>query len=227
MPTAAATRKRKQKELFPHKVTSVTEIIPGVYDFQIERQFDFIPGQVVAVAISHDDEPRLYSIASATTDSRMRLLFDINPRGLLTPKLPLMAPGDTLLVSIPFGRFTATHDAAWWIATGTGIAPFISMALSGYHMDKQLLHGARTPAEFYFADLFKEKLVERYLRFATVENSPEIQKGRLTTYLRTLEELPLDIKYYLCGNANMVVEVRDILIEKKVPFANIVSEIYF
>ncbi len=219
--------KRKQKELFPHTVTSVSEIIPGVYDFQIERQFNFIPGQVVAVALSSDDEPRLYSIASASNDLRMRLLFDINPKGLLTPKLPLMVPGDTLLVSAPFGRFTATHDAAWWIATGTGIAPFISMALSGYEGNKKLLHGARTPTEFYFADLFKEKLKDQYLRFATIENNLEINEGRLTTYLRTLEELPLNIKYYLCGNANMVVEVRDILIEKRVPFANIIAEIYF
>ena len=33
--------------------------------------------------------------------------------------------------------------------------------------------------------------------------------------------------YYLCGSADMVVEVRDILIGKGIPFGHIISEIYF
>jgi ferredoxin--NADP+ reductase len=36
-----------------------------------------------------------------------------------------------------------------------------------------------------------------------------------------------DVKYYLCGKALMVVEVRDLLIEKGVDYANIIAEIYF
>jgi ferredoxin-NADP reductase len=219
--------KRKQKELFPHKVVGKTEIVPGVFDLRINRDFDFLPGQVVAVALSAEAEPRLYSIASATTEPYFRLLFDVNPQGLLTPELATLNTGDTLQVSAPFGRFTATHDPAWWIATGTGIAPFISMAESGYHDNKTLLHGARTPAEFYFADLFQQKLAANYHRFATREEGPGIHQGRLTNYLKSLNELPTDIKYYLCGNANMVVQVRDILLGKNVPFENIVAEIYF
>ena len=35
------------------------------------------------------------------------------------------------------------------------------------------------------------------------------------------------LKYYLCGSAEMVVEIRDILIEKGIPFDRIISEIYF
>lgn len=35
------------------------------------------------------------------------------------------------------------------------------------------------------------------------------------------------LKYYLCGSADMVVEARDILISKGIPFGNIISEIYF
>ncbi len=219
--------KRKQKELFPHTVMGKTEIAPGVFDLRINRDFDFLAGQVVAVALSHEAEPRLYSIASATTATYIRLLFDVNPQGVLTPELANLVPGDPLLVSAPFGRFLATEKPAWWIATGTGIAPFISMVESGFLANKTLLHGARTPSEFYFADLFKEKLTDRYHRFATREHGPGINQGRLTHYLKSLNELPTDIIYYLCGNANMVVEVRDILVGKKVPFENIVAEIYF
>jgi ferredoxin--NADP+ reductase len=37
----------------------------------------------------------------------------------------------------------------------------------------------------------------------------------------------MDQKYYLCGSAEMVVESREILISKGIPFNNIVAEIYF
>nr|NQU89377.1 oxidoreductase [Bacteroidota bacterium] len=51
--------------------------------------------------------------------------------------------------------------------------------------------------------------------------------GRITKWLSEAESLPINRKYYLCGSAEMVVEVRDILIEKNVPYGNIVAEIYF
>jgi len=35
------------------------------------------------------------------------------------------------------------------------------------------------------------------------------------------------LKYYICGSADMVVEARDILISKGIPFGSIISEIYF
>jgi ferredoxin--NADP+ reductase len=39
--------------------------------------------------------------------------------------------------------------------------------------------------------------------------------------------LPTDENYYLCGSSEMVVETRDILVDKGVPFGNIIAEIYF
>jgi ferredoxin--NADP+ reductase len=51
--------------------------------------------------------------------------------------------------------------------------------------------------------------------------------GRVTQYLEDAEDLPMDQKYYLCGSAEMVVESREILISKGIPFNNIVAEIYF
>jgi NAD(P)H-flavin reductase len=40
-------------------------------------------------------------------------------------------------------------------------------------------------------------------------------------------ELPAGHRYLLCGSARMVVEVRDLLIARGVPFEDIVAEIYF
>lgn len=219
--------KRKQKELYPVRVLRKKEIAPGVFTLETEKQFDFIPGQVVAIAMDKEEEPRLYSIASGNNASHIRILFDINPEGLLTPRLTTLKPGDHILMSEPFGRFLGTEEPAWWIATGTGIAPFISMAESGLGKNKTLLHGARTSAEFWFSEYFSESMPENYLRFASRETVPEIQTGRLSHWLNTQSNLPTNIKYYLCGSANMVVEVRDILVSKGIPFENVVAEIYF
>ncbi len=220
-------QKRKQKELYPVRVLSKKEIAPGVFTLETEKQFDFIPGQVVAIAMDKKEEPRLYSIASGNNANHIRILFDVNPEGLLTPGLAAIQPGDYLLMSSPFGRFLGTEEPAWWIATGTGVAPFISMAESGLGKNKTLLHGARTSGEFWFSDYFTETMQENYLRFASRETVPGIQTGRLTQWLNMQSNLPTNIKYYLCGSANMVVEVRDILVSKGIPYENVIAEIYF
>ena len=219
--------KRKQKPLFPTKILSNNEIAPGIFTLEAEKKFDFTPGQVVAVALNHDEEPRLYSIASGHQKKHIRLLFDINPGGLLTPRLSQLLPGEEILMSEPFGRFLGSPEPAWWIATGTGIAPFVSMAESGLFNNKTLLHGARKPSDFWFSDLFAEQMGEHYLRFATREGGPGVMDGRLSHWLNIQTNLPTNIKYYLCGNANMVIEVRDILVNKGVPFENVIAEIYF
>jgi ferredoxin--NADP+ reductase len=219
--------KRKQKELYPARILRKTEIAPGVFTIKTEKKFDFIPGQVVAIAMDKEEEPRLYSIASGNNANHIRILFDVNIEGLLTPRLAALKPDDYLLMSEPFGRFIATEEPAWWIATGTGIAPFISMAESGFEKNKTLLHGARTSGEFWFSDYFTETMHENYLRFASRETVHGIQSGRLTQWLNTQNYFPTNIKYYLCGSANMVVEVRDILVRKGVLYDNIVAEIYF
>ncbi len=36
-----------------------------------------------------------------------------------------------------------------------------------------------------------------------------------------------ELRYYICGQAAMAVETRDLLIEKGIPFGNIFTEIYF
>ena len=218
---------RKQKELYPVRIVENKEIAPGIFTILTEKKFDFIPGQVVAIALSKNEEPRLYSIASGNNAEYIRILFDVNPKGLLTPRLSTRKPGDELLMSAPFGRFLGTQDPAWWIATGTGVAPFISMTESGLGTNKYLIHGARKSEEFWFSTYFREQLGDNYSRFATQSTAPGIHAGRLTNWLNTQNNLPNNIKYYLCGNANMVVEVRDILVSKGVPYENVVAEIYF
>ncbi|HSH20525.1 MAG TPA: hypothetical protein VLA03_08725, partial [Draconibacterium sp.] len=198
-----------------YELTNNEEISPGVHVISFLRDFDFIPGQVVKLAIDRNHAPRIYSICSGNKEKHIRILFNINDDGYLTPKLSAMIPGNRILVSKPYGSFVGANEKAFLIATGTGIAPFYSMILSGFAKNKTLLHGVRYLNQFYFEDELEEALDQNYIRCCSGESSCNTITGRVSDYLNTLKNLP-DVKYYLCGQALMVVEVRDILINKGV-----------
>ena len=209
------------------KVLRQKEIAPGVFVLSFLRPWDFSAGQVLGIGAHATDEARLYSIASGELDDEVDILYNINPDGKLTPWLAKVVTGDSIWVSEPFGSFTGSGEPAWWIASGTGIAPFRAMFRTGLTAGKKLIHGGRDLSSFYFSDDFTEVLKDNYVRCCSRETAAGIYSGRITHYLSGLNELPAGEKYYLCGSAEMVVEVRDILIAKGVPFDNIISEIYF
>jgi ferredoxin--NADP+ reductase len=203
------------------------EIAPDIYAISFRREFDFIPGQVLKITADNSVAPRMYSIASGTHDPDIQLIYDIKPEGQLTNILRNLKSGDKLLVSAPLGNFTWHEGKAWWIATGTGIAPFYSMLRSGSKKGVTLLHGVRKPENALFRDEFSEKLEDGYFPCCSGKFSDGMFKGRVTDYLLHCKILPVDANFYLCGSAEMVVDVRDLLIDRKVPFGNIYSEIYF
>ena len=214
-------------ELTKHKVLRQKEIAPGVFVLSFMRPWDFLAGQVVGISARETDDARLYSIASGELDDEVDILYDINPVGKLTPWMSRLNTADNIWVSKPFGSFTGTEGPGWWIASGTGIAPFRAMFRTGLNVGKKILHGGRTLDTFYFKDEFLPTFSDDYLRCCSREEGEGVFNGRLTRYLSEQETLPKDEKYYLCGSAEMVVEVRDILIDKGIPFDNIISEIYF
>lgn len=221
-----AVSKKKEPQLFPQIITDNQEISPGVHLIAFKRNTTFSPGQVVKIGIDSEHPPRIYSICSGNQEEEVRILFNIKEDGFLTPKLSAVIPGDTIWVSEPYGSFLATEEPAWWIATGTGIAPFYSMFRSGIDANKKLIHGVAQLNQFYFEDELEWAMGENYVRCCSRESSCNVFPGRVTDYLANLESFP-DVKFYLCGKALMVVEVRDLLIEKGVPYENILAEIYF
>ena len=216
-----------KRTLHKTKVHSLRNIADGVYIISFSRNFKFTAGQVVAIDIVPDGQPRLYSIASGENEEYVDVLFDEKPDGKLTPFLSKLHSGDTIYVSEPFGTFTTTGRKAFWIASGTGVAPFVSMAHSGLVVDKMLIHGGRLDENFYFSDVLISLMTDGYVRCCSQQQDTQNYKGRLTGWLTDNQDLSTDCQYYLCGSPEMVVHVRDILIEKGIPFHNIVSETYF
>jgi ferredoxin--NADP+ reductase len=213
-------------KLTEYKLLGNEEISPGVHVISFKRDFDFKPGQVVKVGLSPGVPPRIYSLCSGNQEKEARILFNIKEGGELTPKLASRIPGEKIRVSKPYGSFTDNNKPAWWIATGTGIAPFYSMFRSGLFENKTLIHGVRRLNQFYFEDDLEWALGDNYVRCCSQESSCNTFHGRVTAYLAAQKTLP-DVNYFLCGSAIMVVEVRDLLIERGIPFATIFAEIYF
>jgi ferredoxin--NADP+ reductase len=167
------------------------------------------------------------------------VLFNVVEGGELTPDLSVLAPGDGIWVAGPSGSFPALTGPGVWIASGTGIAPFVSMARAGLAAGKKLVHGARSRKDFYFRAELEALMGEGYLRCcsgaspgAGPDAGPDaageggLYPGRLTAYLESRDWDPSS-SYELCGSAQMVVDVRDLLIRKGVPHARIISEVYF
>jgi ferredoxin/flavodoxin---NADP+ reductase len=203
------------------------KITKDVFLLRLKKQDEFIAGQFIALAMELKGTSRLYSIASGTSEQYIDLLYDIKPEGLLTPKMQKLQKGDKVYISKPFGSFLGDKKPAWWIAAGTGIAPFASMFFSGLIQNKILIHGGKTKNSFYFEKDFLPAMGENYVRCCSRETGEGLYNGRLTKYLSELNEIPADQKYYLCGSVEMVVDVRDILISRGIPYSNILAEIFF
>ena len=209
------------------RIEWVRQIAENAYVLEYQRFFDFEAGQIISIALSADESPRMYSIASGERDENIQVLFNVVNEGHLTPALSCLKAGDYLWTSAGFGKFTGTTGKAWWIAQGTGIAPFASMFRSGQREGKVLIHGGRYPDSFYYSDEFEPVLGENYIRCCSREIIPGTFHGRVTDYLNSIGPLSAEPLYYLCGSSEMVVETRDLLIKKGVPFTRIVGEIYF
>lgn len=217
---------KNEPDLFEVTICNNEEISPDVHVISFIRSFDFLPGQVVKIAVDSNHPPRIYSICSGNHENEIKILFNIKEDGFLTPKMAGLIPGDKLLVSKPYGSFLGKEEPAWWISTGTGVAPFYAMIQSGQKRNKKLIHGVSYLNQFYFEDELEYVLEKNYVRCCSRESSCDVFSGRVSDYLNTITEFP-KVKYFLCGKALMVVEVRDFLIEKGIPYENIIAEIYF
>ncbi len=212
--------------LLRERVLASRELAPGVFLLTVSRERGFRPGQVVSVTTGPAIPARVYSIASGTEDPGMDLLFDVVPEGLLTPRLAQLRPGDALYVSPPFGSFEDRGGDSVWVATGTGVAPFRSMARSGIVQGKRLVHGSRRLSGLFFREQFQGTLDGSYTPCCTAEEGPGVYRGRVTGWL-SAAPLPEGAAYLLCGSSEMVVDARDTLVSRGIPYARVGAEIYF
>lgn len=232
-------------------VRSLGRLGQSGYLLSLDWSPEFKPGQHVGICLHKEMAPRLYSIASAPGAKELEILFNLVPDGELTPKLVSLEPGSRILTQEVMGSFLPQPGRNLWIAAGTGVAPFVSLTRSLFQADEflhppLLLHSARLPDDLFFREVFEQaKAAGRleYLPFVTGKNAAHsgissgisseiksgITRGRLTAYLQDMDAeslLSMDL-VMICGSTSLVLDVRDILLDRGLDFHKIVSEVYF
>lgn len=218
---------KKQEQFVATEVVSVEKLGINSYWLTVKRPFDFVPGQVVKLTTNNAISPRLYSIASGKNDKHLSFLFDLKAEGELSPLLANLNTRQAILVSHPFGEFICKEEQAVWVASGTGIAPYLSMIRSRMDEGKILIHGVRYAENFFFREEMESLLGANYVKCCSGHADIDMFHGRVTEYLQKETSIPLNRKYYLCGNPEMVVDTRDVLLSRGVAYGNIFAEIYF
>lgn len=205
---------------------------------------DFMPGQYVQLKIpkyrrTRQSEYRAYSIASPPRDRfNIKLLITKVPKGAVSTYVhDYLKESERLKLTGPFGDFFLRESDRdiLMIATGSGIAPFLSML---YHMKHQrisrktvLFFGDRTPADllcreeisFFEAELPDFTFIPILSRVKG-KDQWKGERGRVTDLIKkyVLPGEPVDV--YICGAPVMVKSCMDLLIEKGIPEENIMFD---
>ncbi len=176
-------------------VTEVTHWADNLFSFRVSRprSLRFRSGEFVMIGLMGENgKPllRAYSIASPAWDEELEFYSIKVPDGPLTSKLQHIKPGDEIILR-PKPVGTLVHDAllpgkrVWFLATGTGIAPFASLMREPETYEKFdeviMMHTCRTVAELEYG----RKLVE------SLQDDPligEMVEGKLKYYPTTTRE---------------------------------------
>lgn len=211
-----------------YKVNEIRQLTDSTFVVSMPRcRFNFKAGQHVSVAIKGDYQSREYSIYSGQNDEALEILVKEVEGGYFSPKLKHLKVGDFLEIRGPFGKFgidqkkLETHQH-YFIASGTGIAPFHSMVRSYPGLNYHLLHGVRFPNEAYEHNVYDPSAYT----LCTTRDTQDNFNGRVTDYLKQHTFAP-NTAFYLCGNSDMIFDAMEILKEKGFQREDINVEVYF
>ena len=228
------------------RVLSVNHWSDRLFSFKTTRDpgFRFENGHFVMLGIDLGGKPlmRAYSIASPNHGDELEFLSIKVPEGPLTSRLQNIAPGQELFVSSkPVGTLVVRDlrpgRTLYLLATGTGLAPFMSIIRDPETYEKfervVLAHGVRTSAELAYADYITEELPNdpwlgeeigaKLLYYPTVTRESFRNTGRLTDLLASgklnadLGLPPLDPaldRAMICGSPEMLGDLSALLDER-------------
>ncbi len=248
---AAASPPAKASASHELEVLWVRHWTDQLFSFAIARpeDFRFRSGEFVMIGLPGENggKPilRAYSIASPHWDEQLEFLSIKVPDGPLTSRLQKIQPGDTVLMGKkPTGTLVLDAltggERLWLIGTGTGLAPWISVARDPdtYSRFKQVVvcHTVRNVADLTYRDFFTtgihddpligEEAKAQLTWYPTVTREPfetadGERGGRITDRIKSgalFADLglprgfsPERDRVMLCGSMAMIKETGDLL----------------
>ncbi len=225
-------------------VTAVTHWTDRLFSFRVTRpqSLRFRSGEFVMIGLLGDNgKPllRAYSIASPAWDEELEFYSIKVPDGPLTSKLQHIQPGEEIILR-PKPVGTLVHDALlpgkrlWFLATGTGIAPFASLMREPETYEKYdqviMMHTCREVAELEYGrqlveclkddPLIGELVGDKLVYYPTTTREAFHHMGRVTDNLssgKVFADLDLppinaaDDRAMVCGSLAFNIDVKAIL----------------
>lgn len=234
-----------------HYQGTISEILketPEIKLFRIKLEkgiFNYKPGQFIMLSIDGVNNEkglilkRAYSIASSPLNKDyLELCVAIKSEGKFTPILDSLKLEDKVNIDGPYGAFNLhEHNKGkiYFIATGAGIAPLMSMIRTligkGTNQEIVLLYGFRNPEDF----CYKKELMDYSLKHHNFKIHPtisakdipqswQLDTGRITKIIHKYLKKEEAEAVYICGNPDMVKGTIAILKELKLEEEKIFKE---
>ncbi|WP_144393265.1 ferredoxin--NADP reductase [Pleionea sediminis] len=231
------------KNLNVETVLDVHHWSDKLFSFKTTRSqgLKFRNGEFVMIGLPQLDKPivRAYSIASPNYEEHLEFFSIKVPDGKLTSRLQHLSKGEQIVVSKkPTGTLVIDDlkpgKRLFLFATGTGLAPFISIIQDPETYEKFetiiLCHGVRHIKELAYREFIETELpaheyIGEFVRnqliyYPTVTREPFQNSGRLTTSIEdgslfknlSMNELdPVTDRAMICGNPDMLKDISNLL----------------
>ncbi len=222
--------------LKPGSPVQITELLnrrwlsKNVFEIELTRpkSFDFKAGQTICFL--HKSIKRYYSLLSTPDDPNFTLCVHDVPEGHFSPILADAEIGFRFEFTGPHGYFAFKRSSrqAVFVASGTGIAPFVSMGRSGV-TDFILLHEVTSAEDLYYQSIF-EKIASSYVACILKAAVPDLLptgafSGNAASYL--IKNLPSgSYDFYLCGEREMIREVT-LLVDDRFAGSYVYAEVFY
>jgi ferredoxin--NADP+ reductase len=225
-------------------VTEVQHWTDRLFSFRVTRpqSLRFRSGEFVMIGLKGENgKPllRAYSIASPNWDEALEFYSIKVPDGPLTSKLQHIKVGDEIILR-PKPVGTLVHDAllpgkrVWFLATGTGLAPFASLMRDPETYEKydqvimmhtcrecdELEYGRRLVEDLKNDELIGEMVEGKLLYYPTTTREASSHMGRITDNLtsgKVFADLglppmnPVEDRAMVCGSLAFNVDVKAVL----------------
>jgi len=206
-------------------VTEVEHYTDSLFRFRLTKpnNFKFRAGEFTMISVE-DAPKRAYSITSGPEDDFVEFYSIKVPDGPLTSKLQKIQPGDTVSVgNKPTGTLLIDNltegDNLWLLATGTGIAPFISLlrdpATRSKYKRIHVVWSVRTEAEILAYNEFLQEQDIDYTPVVTRGDGWNGTSDRITDLVKNgaimTNATPETDKVMLCGNMEFNLDIKEML----------------
>lgn len=211
-----------------YRVIEVEHYTDRLFKFKLIKPIDFVFKAGQFTMISVEDAPkRAYSMTSGPEDEFLEFFSIKVPNGPLTSKLQKIQPGDYVSVgnkatgTLIIDNLTEGTDL-WLLATGTGIAPFISILSDDRTYDRfktiHVIWSVREQNELLAFDSWLSSINIDYIPIVTQDEEWDGIDVRMTSLIQKevlmSDAIPVKDKVMLCGSMDFNKQMMTILEER-------------